>query len=88
MGRRMRGQLPTLPQAREGTDRDPNSTNQEDCFKVGDHVIVQDTHTKLWTETGIITSIRRSDSSGSFYILLDSGGEIIRNCKFLRKANK
>lgn len=55
---------------------------QNERFRVGQAVFVQDPHTKRWTEKAVIISRGRNERE--FWIRMPSGGEYRRNQRFLK----
>lgn len=73
-----------LPQPSELIETTQSTANvSPPTFEVGDRVILQNPHSRLWDEKGQVISVR--DSNRSFEVLLDKGGVFVRNKKFLRR---
>ena len=62
-----------------------------DTFQKGDRVRIQDPRTKTWRRTGTVTSTihhEGSESPSTYMVEADSGGNFLRNGKFLRMMSK
>ena len=60
-------------------------------FQKGDRVCIQDPRTKTWRTTGTVASTihhEGSESPSTYTVEADSGGNFLRNGKFLRMMSK
>ena len=74
-GRRLRSHLPILPAQQK----------LQECFTIGDQVLIQDVKTNKWTDEGKIVYIH--SSGHSFTVQTVDGREIHRNCRYLRSKS-